>query len=338
MNISLQNFMRVYCWHKLLKLWGALRCHDSEGIPPSSIRFDPQVGLEGEIHRSKTTGSGKRIEIVQFHISCRSWLVHKEWIQVGLEIYTIMARRANHLNKDFLMPIPDETLANFRRRTMKYPDAMSFSRAMWSELLAPIKDEKGRHLPLLRPESSCCWSEHSERVTITSWAAVIGVDKEIRRRWGRWRPSVDEDYVTTTRRLLRDAQKEVAGRIRRQHGALDVVDDRSVVNNFTVWLQDVHKKTVTQANLEGQCIAPEHWGSPKLLVELKSTSEKGASGGYVPTSPPSNLDVVEDSPSLRRKSARICRRRSPTIPVGNIRAGHCRSREAKDASCFGGLS
>ena len=136
-----------------------------------------------------------------------------------------------------------------------------------------------------------------ERVTIISWAAVIGVDKEIRRRWGRWRPSVDEDYVTTTRRLVHDAQKEVAGRIRRQHGALDVVDDRSVVNNFTVWLQDVHKKTVTQANLEGQCIAPEHWGSPKLLVELKSTSEKGTSGGYVPTSPPSNLDVVEDSPT-----------------------------------------
>lgn len=50
MDVSLQNFKRVFCWRKLIKLWGALRCHDSEGVPPSSIKFDPQVGVEAEIH------------------------------------------------------------------------------------------------------------------------------------------------------------------------------------------------------------------------------------------------------------------------------------------------
>lgn len=192
------------------------------------------------------------------------------------------------------MPVPDETLGNFRKRMMKYPDAMAF---MWTELQSNVKDGAGRFLPLLRPESSSYWSEQSERVTIIGWAAVIGVDKEIRRRWGRWKPSVDEDYVTTTRKMVHTAQKEVAGRIRRQHGTLDVVDDRSVVNNFTVWLQDVHRKTVSEANLEGQCIAPDHWGSPPKVVSLKSTSERAASEGYVPTSPTSNLDIAEDSPT-----------------------------------------
>ena len=76
-----------------------------------------------------------------------------------------------------------------------------------------MKDGEGRTVPLLRPESTAYFSEHSERVTIMSWAAVCEVDKEVRRRWGRWRPSVDEGYVTTTRKLTFEAQKKVAEKV-----------------------------------------------------------------------------------------------------------------------------
>ena len=84
---------------------------------------------------------------------------------------------------------------------MRYPDAMVFSRTLFTELLAQRKNEFGNYERLMEPASSSFWSEHSERVTIISWASACGVEKETRKRWGRWSPTVDEDYVTTTRQL-----------------------------------------------------------------------------------------------------------------------------------------
>ena len=51
------------------------------------------------------------------------------------------------------------------------------------------------------------WSEHSERVTMSSWAAALGIKQEVIKRWGRWRPS---EYVKTTKVLVSQAQRNVA--------------------------------------------------------------------------------------------------------------------------------
>ena len=311
-DITLQPYKRIFAWTKLIKLWGALRCHDMEGVPPSTLRYDPAVGLEGDIMRSKTTGTGRRIEIIQFHVGKECWLGNREWIHTGLQLFVNLARDSKHMDKDFLLPVPNDNLTGFRRRMMKYQDAMAFSRALWCELPSSIRDQEGRPMKLLQPESSSYWSEHSERITMISWAAAVGISKEVRRRWGRWKPSVDEDYVTTTRKMIHDAQKQVAQKIRGQSDLTDVVDDRAVVNNFTIWLQDVHHKTATQANREGQCIGPPNWGLPPKpfgevvdQINLEGAQEVRSSpaapspdAGFYPDDSPTEVFEEEDHADL----------------------------------------
>ena len=83
----------VFCWFKLIKLWAALRCHDAEGIPPASISFDANLGFEADVTRSKTTGAGRRVEVVQVFVNSSAYLVCKDWLRVGLEIFTGMGGR-----------------------------------------------------------------------------------------------------------------------------------------------------------------------------------------------------------------------------------------------------
>ena len=37
LDVSLQKFRRVFCWFKILKLWGAFRSHDAEGGAPGYV-------------------------------------------------------------------------------------------------------------------------------------------------------------------------------------------------------------------------------------------------------------------------------------------------------------
>ena len=94
MDHTIAPYKRVFSWFKLIKLWAALRCHDAEGIPPASISFDADLGFEADITRSKTTGAGRRVEVVQVFVSSSAYLVCKDWLRVGLEMFMRMGRAA----------------------------------------------------------------------------------------------------------------------------------------------------------------------------------------------------------------------------------------------------
>ena len=74
MDKDKEKFKRVMAWYKLIKLWGALRSHDTEAIPPSTIKYEESHGLEAQIMRTKTTGSGRKVEVVtcSFHLKLGS--------------------------------------------------------------------------------------------------------------------------------------------------------------------------------------------------------------------------------------------------------------------------
>ena len=299
MDSDLHPYKRTFAWYKLLKLWGALRCHDAEGIPPASISYDPTTGFEADITPSKTTGAGRRVEVVQIFVSSSAYLVCRDWLRVGLEIFVGMGKEAGTGMRDYLMARPNHQLDGFRKSMMKYADAMAYSRALLAELPSRLVDGEGEKVPLLLPESTAYFSEHSERITMMSWAAVCGVEKEDRRRWGRWRPSVDEGYVTTTRRLTFEAQKTVAKRIRGTYGVHDLVDDMATVKHFTLWLQDVRKKVPSQANREAQPIAPPQWGMVHGRVLQPVEPEIVEDGGGSASAEGQEGPVQVDSPSVR---------------------------------------
>ena len=170
LDVTLQSFKRVFCWYKLIKLWGALRSHDSQGVLPSTMEFDPLAGLQGEIMRAKTTGVGRRVEVVQFYVAADAWLVHKDWLKVGLQLFMTMNKDIAMEKRDFMMCKPNESLRGFRKGMLSYPEAMCYSRALHTELYSIRLDEDGQPQRLMIPEATSYWSEHSERVTIMSCA------------------------------------------------------------------------------------------------------------------------------------------------------------------------
>jgi len=56
MRSSAPAYTRWYAWIKLLKIWGALRWSDVQGVPNGMLRLRMDRVLEGKITRSKTSG------------------------------------------------------------------------------------------------------------------------------------------------------------------------------------------------------------------------------------------------------------------------------------------
>ena len=115
MDKDKEKFKRVMAWYKLIKRWGALRSHDTEAIPPSTIKYEEAHGLEAQIMRTKTTGAGRKVEVVHLFISSQAWLSYRGWLVEGLRIYKSMDDEQRFAARDFLMCLPTADLQSFRR-------------------------------------------------------------------------------------------------------------------------------------------------------------------------------------------------------------------------------
>ncbi|MCR9103624.1 MAG: hypothetical protein NXI25_27025, partial [bacterium] len=83
---------------------------------------------------------------------------------------------------------------------------------------------------LLCQGAGTVWSEHSERATLRSWAASLGVDDYVAKQLGRWQPSTDEAYVRSIRGNVEKAQKMMAEEIRNNLGGPDKLDEESIMD------------------------------------------------------------------------------------------------------------
>ena len=105
-------------------------------------------------------------------------------------------------------------------------------------LLSELKQEEhGRKSALLCTGLSTLWTEHSERMTMRTWAQAVRIPDDIRRQMGRWRPSADEGYEQAARINVLRAQKVIAEFIRGSLGKADPFDESAV-------LQLAYKKMV----------------------------------------------------------------------------------------------
>ena len=232
-----RNYVRIFAWFKLIKLWAALRWDDTLGIPPSMIDMRPEVGLRGKIVRSKTTGEGRRVDLQEFYVSKDCWLRHPEWLADGWELFNEMGKANGSLGRDFLLPRPDKHLRGFRGSMVRYAEAMSMARALLNlAVVASTSNGMMGHLLITTPDTSGFWSEHSERVTIISWAAAVGVEPEIRKRWGRWKPSTDEEYAKTSLTMVFEGQRVLAEYLRANMDNKNVVEDDEILVELGAWL------------------------------------------------------------------------------------------------------
>ena len=62
-------YTRFYAWVKLLKLWAALRWSDVQGVPNDLLRLRQDGCWRARSPRSKTSGQGKRVEVMFFYVA-----------------------------------------------------------------------------------------------------------------------------------------------------------------------------------------------------------------------------------------------------------------------------
>ena len=325
-----KQYVRVYSWFKLVKLWAALRWDDTMGIPPDCLELVKDKGIKGKIVRSKTSGEGRRVEMQEFYVAFDCWLERRGWLLEGWRLFFELGAGYGNSHRDFLLPRPDRHLQGFRGAMVKYPEAMAMSRALLGALKRPDEEGVLKMLLISIPESTAFWSEHSERITMISWAAALGVEPDARKRWGRWRPTTDEEYAKTTQSMFMAAQGMVARKIREALGGPSLLEDDEVLLELGKWLEErgflehqideqlkrLRLKPGRKWRREEHFDSPAEWGGSHGHSSGPSHGEGGEADGLdgpAPNTPACSLGSLDDRASPSGVAAP-----SPMEAAGNL--------------------
>ncbi|CAE8621173.1 unnamed protein product, partial [Polarella glacialis] len=227
-------YVRGFSWFKLLKLWTAMRWSDTTGLSPASIKFEKDRGLVARLDRTKTTGVGKRVELLHVFVSIHAWLVEPKWLETGLMVWRAMGESSQTADRDFFLPRPSLDLSTCLPRMAEYRHAANMSQALFNGLGTPTRDAesglwRSDGVSLLATGAGVIWSEHSERATMTTWAHAAGVEQVTWKQMARWQPTTDEGYLRSVRGNVEAAQRRVAQEIKDGLGRRDFLDEQAVV-------------------------------------------------------------------------------------------------------------
>ena len=206
-------FVRALAWFKLVKLWTGMRHSDIEGAPYDRFRLDLSRGLSLVLERTKTSGAGKKNEVLFAFVALFAYVADPKWLVTGWGIWKDLTIKSNTNARDFMLCRPTPDLESFLPVMAKYADATSLSQALLADLKRPKWSPKGWALSqksLLISPLQCGWSEHSERVTIRTWASAAGVSTEAVQKMERWQAKTDEEYNRTLRRVVEESQGKIA--------------------------------------------------------------------------------------------------------------------------------
>ena len=218
-------YSRVYAWFRLFKLWTGMRFDDTKGTPNRSIEMN-DWGLKGVIDRSKTSGPGKRVILLPVYISGDAWIAERDWLKIGWKLWNQLGAESGLLMRDFMLPWPNHNLSGFVRKVVDYPIASTMSQALFNELKVGTGKER---CSVLVPGIGVLWTEHSERVTIRTWAQAARIPEDVRRMIGRWRPEADEGYERNVRTNVLRCQRVLATFVKENMSNSDPFDETTVV-------------------------------------------------------------------------------------------------------------
>ena len=228
MQRSAPRFVRAFAWYKLVKLWGAMRYHDTTGVDFSSMRLDG-FALVANLTRTKTSGPGKRITVLKVIIGTKVYLEESDWLETGWRLWEALSEEAGCEKRDFLLTLPTGGLEQSSRRMATYQAAMGMSQALFRELECPAT---GGSEHLMEHGVGCTWSEHSERVTMRTWAGAAGVPEPVCKMLGRWTPTVDQSYDRSIAAQIVRAQMHVSQFIRQNYGNVDPFGEEAVLGGI----------------------------------------------------------------------------------------------------------
>ena len=138
--------------------------------------------------------------------------------------------------RDFFLPAPNPSLHGIVRRLASYAMASTMSHALASVLKTRFE---GGTVRLLAEGVAVCWTEHSERATLRSWARTSGIPEDVCKRLGRWTPTVDQSYDRTVRATILRAQASMAMFVRGSLGRADPFDEGLVLQKVATTMEEL---------------------------------------------------------------------------------------------------
>ena len=280
---KMEDRIRAGAWVKLVKIWASLRFDDLAHMRVSMVQsYDGK--MSGLLKRTKTTGAGKRVKELPFHISQDAYVKHDSWLTVGAQ--ALGRTVAGHY--DLLVPSGSSQQGLAQDQVMAYQEAVGWS----TDVMANLRREDGSRLV---PDGwERFWTEHSERATLASGLAALGTPKTDRDLLGRWTPEGSDQYVRSYNAVVSRLQLKFAQPIRLGSG-YTVFDEGSVLEELKKWL---HEKWGVDSKVAGEAV--DFW-KDKLkpyapFAELLNPSEE-AKGEAEETAKAVALEESSDSSS-----------------------------------------
>ncbi len=231
-------WLRAFAFWKLLQCWCTLRHDDHRGFDPS--QWTPSdVGYSIQLHRTKTTGPGKKVARRPVGLAREAYLVAPQWAEEGMRLW----QRLAPWPRDYLLVAPDVGLEAAIPRELTYGEAAGWSRAWYHRLceergLACIRDRLGAH-----------YTEHSGRHWLPSVAFALGAPEDELEVLGGWSAKPSRSYLDTAASRMMTVQTEVAQRLRSNAGGSDVAGEAKLLNDLANTLTS---QGLTSADVEGE--------------------------------------------------------------------------------------
>ena len=225
-----KEYDRMYAWWLCIKVWGCLRFDDHRGLAPGSMKLTHR-GLEALLTRTKTTGPGKKVELLPLHVTHGAIVVEPTWLTVGFALW------AEHVSeRSYFLCLPTVDRAGVRFVEAEYSDATSMTRAL-GHSIAGFRITNGVQAPsgtpLLDKFALPFWTEHSSRATLPSWAACAN---RFPSDWvdllGRWGADRSSGYVRTHRQRVAHIQEEVAKIVRESPDPHALLDEETLAESL----------------------------------------------------------------------------------------------------------
>ena len=236
MDDKQKDHVRITACFKLLKLWAGMRFDDAANIKGENLRFyDGKVA--GVLTQTKTTGAGKRVRELPIYVGADAFVKHPEWLQTGLAL----VRRVTGKAKGYLFTEGLLTGGKVGADPVKYPEAVAAS----VEMMESLGGRGDR--PLIPHGWTRFWTEHSERSTMVSGLAAVGVPKDERDLLGRWKPEGSDQYLRTYNAAVGAMQKRYAGMVK-DGTAYERFDEGIIFEDLKRWLRDAWTADEEQAD------------------------------------------------------------------------------------------
>lgn len=328
-------YLRLHSWTRCIRVWASLRWSDLANMPPRLARFG-SLGLSTVITQTKTTGPGKRVEVLHAHVSLEAWVMDCNWLTVGWRLFESFGLEG----RDFWMPLPTADLdaMSLPWREPSFMDTSALSRLLFGKLLvfqassrvngeskySGWIQEGGPSVvrSLFFGGAHNFWAEHGDRSTLPSWAHYLRIGKEVIDMLGRWSPQGSDEYMRTSRTTVLDTQALVARRLR-EHDFSTGFGESDTTDKYRDFLLN-RGCTAEEAESQIRLLKLVWWGfeTPTIAeppsagdseVDLISDEDHEGWNLGSPGGPPLHADVGEAPISEVSSEEEI-----PSVPVGSF--------------------